>query len=87
MFQFRAFLKPCVLFQYDGSIEENTHQVEVMRFKALDQDLEGTENWEAVYEIVKGNEAGYFSIMTDPKTNEGILMLEKVQFAYKCVVW
>ncbi|KAM3620644.1 uncharacterized protein V6R79_026394 [Siganus canaliculatus] len=63
--------------QYEGSIEENTQGVEVMRIKAEDLDLEGTDNWNAVFDIVKGNEAGYFSIRTDPKTNEGILMLDK----------
>uniref|UniRef100_A0A3P8U339 Cadherin domain-containing protein n=1 Tax=Amphiprion percula TaxID=161767 RepID=A0A3P8U339_AMPPE len=63
--------------QYEGDIEENTEGVEVMRIKAEDVDLKGTENWEAVFDIVKGNEAGYFSIKTDPKTNEGILMLDK----------
>ncbi|XP_029904785.1 desmoglein-2-like [Myripristis murdjan] len=63
--------------EYEGSIEENTEGVEVMRIKAEDLDLKGTENWEAVFDIVKGNEASYFSITTDPKTNEGILMLDK----------
>ncbi|XP_071342912.1 desmoglein-2.1-like isoform X2 [Trachinotus anak] len=63
--------------KYEGSIEENTQGVEVMRIKAEDLDLEATENWEAVFDIVKGNEAGYFSIRTDPVTNEGILMLDK----------
>ncbi|KAM8745386.1 desmoglein-2.1-like [Acanthopagrus schlegelii] len=62
---------------YEGSIEENTENVEVMRLKAEDLDLKGTDNWEAVFDIVKGNEAGYFSIKTDPSTNEGILMLDK----------
>ena len=64
--------------QYEGSIEENTKGVEVMRIKAQDLDLKDTDNWEAVFEIVKGNEANIFSITTDPKTNEGILMLDKV---------
>ncbi|KAK5869348.1 hypothetical protein PBY51_024072 [Eleginops maclovinus] len=63
--------------QYDGSIEENTEGVEVIRIKAEDLDLEGSENWEAVFEIVRGNEAGYFSIKIDKATNEGILMLDK----------
>ncbi|XP_067454080.1 desmoglein-2.1-like [Thunnus thynnus] len=62
---------------YEGSIEENTEGVEVMRIKAEDLDLKDTDNWDAVFDIVKGNEAGYFSITTDPKTNEGILMLDK----------
>uniref|UniRef100_A0A672Z4B7 Desmoglein-2-like n=1 Tax=Sphaeramia orbicularis TaxID=375764 RepID=A0A672Z4B7_9TELE len=63
--------------EYDGRIKENTYGVEVMRLKSLDEDQVGTKNWEAVYDIIKGNEAGYFSIRTDPKTNEGILMLDK----------
>jgi len=73
--------------QYEGSIEENAQGVEVMRLKVEDLDVENTENWDAVFEIVKGNEAGYFSIKTDPKTNEGILMLDKVlQFSFTRIV-
>lgn len=53
-----------------------------MRFKASDLDLEGTDNWVAMCDIVSGNEAGYFSIKMDPKTNEAILMLDKV-----CIVF
>lgn len=70
-----GFLTP----QYEGSIVENTHSMEVMRFKAFDLDMKNTANWEAMYHISKGNEAGYFSIKTDPVTNEGILMLDKVK--------
>lgn len=58
---------------------ENTKGVEVMRIKAQDLDLKDTENWQSVFDIVKGNEANYFSIKADPKTNEGILMLDKVR--------
>lgn len=50
----------------------------VMRIKALDKDLESTDNWLALFEIVKGNEEELFTIETDPKTNEGILKLVKV---------
>ncbi|XP_049444550.1 cadherin-4-like, partial [Epinephelus fuscoguttatus] len=63
--------------EYAGSIMENTAQVEVMRFKVLDDDEEKSDNWLAVFDIVTGNEDGIFSIETDPKTNEGVLMLEK----------
>uniref|UniRef100_A0A8C9VYY3 Desmoglein-2-like n=1 Tax=Scleropages formosus TaxID=113540 RepID=A0A8C9VYY3_SCLFO len=55
---------------YEGSVEENRANVVVMRIKALDQDLVGSDNWLAVFTIEAGNEAGYFSITTDPKTNE-----------------
>lgn len=57
---------------------ENSAHVEVMRFKVLDADEEKTDNWLAVFDIVTGNEEGTFSIKTDPNTNEGVLMLEKV---------
>lgn len=53
--------------------------MEVMRIKALDMDLTGTDNWLAVFKIISGNEGGYFSITTDAKTNEGIIMIHKVQ--------
>lgn len=65
--------------QYEGSVEENTINVEVMRIKATDMDLIYTDNWLAVFEIISGNEAGYFSIITDSKTNEGIVMIHKVK--------
>ncbi|KAJ0065393.1 hypothetical protein NL108_009549 [Boleophthalmus pectinirostris] len=63
--------------EFSAKIKENTYGVEVMRFKAEDRDLVKTANWETEYIIARGNEAGYFSIKTDPKTNEGILFLEK----------
>lgn len=62
---------------YEGSVEENTIYVEAIRIKAIDRDEIHTENWEAVYTIVSGNEAGYFNITTDRKTNEGILMVTR----------
>lgn len=65
--------------QYEGSIQENTINVEVMRIKAVDMDLIHTDNWLAAYNIVSGNEAGIFSITTDSQTNEGIIMIHKVK--------
>ncbi|MGH0119999.1 UNVERIFIED_CONTAM: hypothetical protein FKN15_061117 [Acipenser sinensis] len=53
--------------------------MEVMRMKALDADEEFSDNWLAQFEIESGNEAGYFRIETDAKTNEGILILQKVK--------
>ncbi|KAJ8376837.1 hypothetical protein SKAU_G00074170 [Synaphobranchus kaupii] len=64
--------------QYSGSIDENAVDVEVMRIKALDDDLVNTDNWLADFKIKKGNEDGHFTLETDPKTNEGILKLVKV---------
>jgi len=69
---------PAGSLQYSGSITENTVDVEVMRFQALDSDLDKTDNWLAEFEIVSGNEDQIFGIHTDPRTNEGVLTLKKV---------
>lgn len=69
----------CWCLQYEGNVEENTINKEVMRFKTTDEDLADTDNWRAVFEIISGNEAGYFRIETDPNTNEGILIIQKVR--------
>lgn len=62
---------------YEGKVEENTVYTEVMRIKAIDQDLIYTDNWLAAYRIVSGNEGGYFTITTDKQTNEGIITITK----------
>ncbi|XP_053735170.1 desmoglein-2.1-like isoform X1 [Synchiropus splendidus] len=62
---------------YEINIEENSQGIEVLRIKTEDLDQRNTVNWEAVYDIVKGNEAEHFSIHTDLKTNEGVLILDK----------
>uniref|UniRef100_A0A667WU57 Si:ch73-74h11.1 n=1 Tax=Myripristis murdjan TaxID=586833 RepID=A0A667WU57_9TELE len=63
--------------EYDGTVDENVADVVVMRIKAIDKDLEHTDNWLAVFDIAKGNEDGLFSIETDKETNEGVLKLIK----------
>lgn len=65
-------------YQYSGRVDEGVVDVVVMRIKALDKDLVHTDNWLAVFDIVKGNEENIFSIETDPKTNEGILKIIEV---------
>ncbi|TRY54212.1 hypothetical protein DNTS_030475 [Danionella cerebrum] len=62
---------------FECSVEENTKNIEVLRIQAIDADLIYSENWLAVFTIISGNEGGYFSITTDHKTNQGILMLNK----------
>ncbi|XP_026053491.1 desmoglein-2-like isoform X1 [Carassius auratus] len=61
---------------HEYSVEENTRNVEVVRIPVEDDDLY-PENRLAIFTIESGNEAGYFSISTDNKTNEGILILKK----------
>lgn len=87
LFQLASFMmfnsNWCVFhLQYEGSVEENTINVEVMRVKAVDMDLIHTDNWLAVFEIISGNEAGYFNITTDSKTNEGIITIRKVKLLF-----
>ncbi|XP_077376292.1 desmoglein-2-like protein [Festucalex cinctus] len=62
---------------YEGSVEENTINVEVLRMQAIDLDLKYSDNWLAVFQIISGNEGGYFTITTDAKTNQGIIMIQK----------
>ncbi|XP_012512067.1 PREDICTED: desmocollin-2 isoform X1 [Propithecus coquereli] len=62
---------------YVTSVEENTVDVEILRVTVEDKDLVNTANWRANYTILKGNENGNFKIVTDPKTNEGVLCVVK----------
>ncbi|CAO2593380.1 Dsc2 [Lemmus lemmus] len=63
--------------EYVTSVEENTIDVEILRLTIQDKDLVNSPNWRANYSILKGNENGNFKIVTDPKTNEGILCVVK----------
>ncbi|NXY40802.1 DSG2 protein, partial [Ceuthmochares aereus] len=62
---------------FEGSVEENRANVEIMRIKVFDKDEEFSDNWLANFSFVSGNEGGFFRIVTDAQTNEGILTLVK----------
>ncbi|XP_006835187.1 PREDICTED: desmocollin-2 [Chrysochloris asiatica] len=62
---------------YETSVEENRVDVEILRVTVEDRDLVNTANWRANYTILKGNENGHFKIVTDPNTNEGVLIVVK----------
>ncbi|NXP25371.1 DSG2 protein, partial [Scytalopus superciliaris] len=62
---------------FEGSIEENRANVEIMRIKVFDKDEEFSDNWLANFTFVSGNEDGFFRIVTDTQTNEGILTIVK----------
>uniref|UniRef100_A0A8C3LDP9 Desmoglein 2 n=1 Tax=Chrysolophus pictus TaxID=9089 RepID=A0A8C3LDP9_CHRPC len=62
---------------FEGSVEENRANVEILRIKVFDKDEEFSDNWLANFSFVSGNEGGYFRIVTDTSTNEGILTLVK----------
>ncbi|NXB34144.1 DSG2 protein, partial [Eulacestoma nigropectus] len=62
---------------FEGSIEENRANVEILRIKVFDKDEEFSDNWLANFTFVSGNEDGFFQIVTDTQTNEGILTVVK----------
>ncbi|NXJ49035.1 DSG2 protein, partial [Spizaetus tyrannus] len=62
---------------FEGSIEENRANVEILQIKVLDKDEEFSDNWLANFSFVSGNEGGFFRLVTDTQTNEGILTLVK----------
>ncbi|XP_074433002.1 desmoglein-2 [Larus michahellis] len=62
---------------FEGSIEENRANVEILRIKVFDKDEQFSDNWLANFSFVSGNEDGFFRIVTDNQTNEGILTLVK----------
>ncbi|NXC68612.1 DSG2 protein, partial [Anhinga anhinga] len=62
---------------FEVSIEENRANVEILQIKAFDKDEEFSDNWLAIFSFVSGNEDGFFHIVTNNQTNEGILTLVK----------
>ncbi|NXF53140.1 DSG2 protein, partial [Oceanites oceanicus] len=62
---------------FEGSVEENRANVEILRIKVFDKDEEFSDNWLANFSFVSGNEGGFFRIVTDTQTNEGVLTLIK----------
>ncbi|KAM8945746.1 cadherin-like protein 26 [Pelodytes ibericus] len=63
--------------QLQSSVPEHKFNVTILRFGVTDTDTPYTSAWRAVYSITSGNEDGNFVIVTDPKTNEGLLNVVK----------
>ncbi|XP_078071769.1 desmoglein-2-like [Mustelus asterias] len=64
-------------FEYTADVKENTKEVEVLRIKVSDKDLEFTDNWLAHLIIIEGNEGEHYRFEVDNRTNEGILIVQK----------
>ncbi|NXE74698.1 DSG2 protein, partial [Cochlearius cochlearius] len=62
---------------FEGVVEENRANVQILRIKVFDKDEEFSDNWLANFSFVSGNEGNFFHIVTDTQTNEGILTLVK----------
>ncbi|XP_053322204.1 desmoglein-4-like [Spea bombifrons] len=62
---------------YSVQIIENMVGLTNLRIRAFDLDEMYTDNWIAEFNIVSGNEGGWFVMETDTQTNEGILRVVK----------
>ncbi|XP_078397262.1 desmoglein-2-like isoform X4 [Cetorhinus maximus] len=62
---------------YLTNVSENTKNVEILRVKVTDEDLEFSDNWLAQFFIIDGNEDQHFRFEVDNRTNEGILIVQK----------
>uniref|UniRef100_A0A670Y015 Cadherin-like protein 26 n=1 Tax=Pseudonaja textilis TaxID=8673 RepID=A0A670Y015_PSETE len=62
---------------YYADVPEGKTKDNILRLKVEDKDSPNTPAWRAEYTIKKGNERGNFAIVTDPKTNEGVLSVIK----------
>ncbi|XP_072269766.1 cadherin-like protein 26 [Pyxicephalus adspersus] len=60
-----------------ASVPEHEVNVTILRFGVKDNDTPYTSGWRAVYSIKEGNDNENYRIITDPKTNEGILTVVK----------
>lgn len=62
-------------------MREGEKNVLVTRVQVKDEDTNGSPAWRAVYKL-HGDSKKNFNITTNPKTNEGLLFLEKVFFLH-----
>ncbi|KAM5138145.1 EP-cadherin-like [Mantella aurantiaca] len=62
--------------KYTAQVPENEVGFEVQRLTITDDDEMNTPAWRALYKV-KGADASFFSITTDPATNDGILTTAK----------
>uniref|UniRef100_A0A8C4WPX2 Cadherin 1 n=1 Tax=Gopherus evgoodei TaxID=1825980 RepID=A0A8C4WPX2_9SAUR len=67
---------------YQATVPENEVGVLVDRLHVTDRDKRGSPAWQARYEIVRGNEEGFFTITTDPNNNDGLLKTAQVSHAH-----
>ncbi|XP_063154873.1 cadherin-like protein 26 [Candoia aspera] len=58
---------------YHADVPEGRTKHDILRLKVEDKDNPNTPAWRAKYTIKAGNERGNFAIVTDPKTNAGVL--------------
>lgn len=63
--------------KYELTVLEGEVRNDILRLKVQDMDTPQTPAWRAKYKILKGNEKANYNLVTDPKTNDGILSIIK----------
>uniref|UniRef100_A0A8C6UR63 Cadherin domain-containing protein n=1 Tax=Neogobius melanostomus TaxID=47308 RepID=A0A8C6UR63_9GOBI len=63
---------------YFAEVNEMELRDEFLKIQVEDKDTRHTAGWKAEYFFVSGNEGGIYAIKTDPKTNEGVLSIVKL---------
>lgn len=63
--------------KYNLTVLEGEVKNDILRLKVQDLDTPQTPAWRAKYKILSGNEKENYELVTDPKTNEGILSIIK----------
>ncbi|KAM3921537.1 cadherin-like protein 26 [Leptodactylus fuscus] len=58
-------------------VPERDVNVTILRFGVKDVDTPFTPGWRAKYSIIGGDDDEHYTIVTDPKTNDGLLMVVK----------
>ncbi|KAG8566943.1 hypothetical protein GDO81_013432 [Engystomops pustulosus] len=60
-----------------AEVPEQDVNVTILRFGIIDHDTPLTPGWRAKFSIIDGDDDEHYTIATDPKTNEGVLMVVK----------
>ncbi|CAL9703479.1 unnamed protein product [Knipowitschia caucasica] len=63
--------------EYTGVVNESVTANDVVRVSVDDKDNPLTPGWRAKYYFISGNDDNNYEIVTDPKTNEGVLSVVK----------
>ncbi|XP_006156977.1 cadherin-3 [Tupaia chinensis] len=63
--------------KYEAHVPENAEAREVQRLTVTDLDAPNSPAWHATYRIVEGDDGNYFTITTDPESNQGVLTTQK----------
>lgn len=67
-----------MFLQYNVSVPEDKVGALVAKMTVTDEDEPQSSAWAAVFRIVNGNSGGFFTIVTGPNKQEGIITTVKV---------